>query len=167
MYSTLKRIVTILVLMSFVFMSACGSQTPTDAYNEIKKAWSDKKWSKVWDGFQSESQQVLCASMAMIIGFSAMNDKSFEQKIEKELAFLNSIEEAKGFEKEHFVKMMAFIDKNFDEGTEMMGSGDIVEKEAGEKRALLISKKQNGETEEIVMVKEGGKWKMFLDNPFA
>ena len=79
----------------------------------------------------------------------------------------DSIEEAKGFEKEHFVKMMAFIDNNFDENTEMMGSGDIVEKEANEMRALLISKKQNGETEEIVMVKEDGKWKMFLDNPFA
>ena len=167
MYSTLKRIVTIFILISFVFMLACGSKTPTDAYKEIEKAWSDKNWSKAWDGVQSESQQVLCASIAMVIGFSAMADESMQAKIEKELTFLESFDESKGFEKNHFVKMMVFIDENFENDPGIIQPVDIVEKEAGEKRALLISKRHNGETEEIVMVKEDGKWKMFLDNPFA
>ena len=167
MYSALKNIFIIFVLASFVFMSACGSQTPKDAYMDLEKAWSDKKWGKVWDGFESESQQVLSASLAMVIGFSAMADESFQNKIEKELAFMDHLDESRGFEKDHFVKMMAFIDENFEKDPEIIKPGNIVEKEARENRALLISTKQNGETEEIVMVKENGKWKMYLDNPFA
>lgn len=167
MYSASKNVCILFVFMSFVFLSACGSQTAVDAYLDLEKAWSDKKWDKVWEGFESESQQVLSASLAMVIGFSAMADETFQNKIEKELAFLNTLDESRGFEKDHFVKMMVFIDENFEKDPGIIEAGDIVEKEASEKRALLISTKQNGETEEIVMVKEDGRWKMFLDNPFA
>ena len=64
MYSALKNVFIIFILMSFLFISACGSQTPVDAYMDLEKAWADENWGKVWDGFQSESQQALCGSMA-------------------------------------------------------------------------------------------------------